>query len=463
MAAAEPRGRAMSIKRVLVVDDEPDICELLEITLQRMGIETTSTTRVSGAKELIRTRNFDLCLTDMRMPDGDGLELVEHIQRACPDLPVAVITAYGSVDTAVRALKLGAFDFVTKPVNLELLRRLIDSALRLARPAARDAPAGAPAENRDASPLLGQSESMRQLRAMVTKLARSQAPVIITGESGSGKELVAREIHRLGPRFAQPFVPVNCGAIPAELMESEFFGHQRGAFTGAIQNKVGLFQEANGGTLFLDEVAELPLPLQVKLLRALQERAVKPVGASREESVDVRILSASNKDLAREVEHGRFRQDLFYRLDVVEVRVPPLRERPEDIDELAQHILRRIAAEWKSPELTLSDGALERLAGYPFPGNVRELENILERAAVMVEGGVVDAEALVFPDRGRGDPAGALVGNPSVGLDDHLAEQERRVLEAALERAGGNRSAAARALGLSFRQMRYRLTKFGID
>jgi two-component system, NtrC family, response regulator PilR len=453
----------MSIKRVLVVDDEPDICELLEITLQRMGIETSSTTRISRAKELIRSRDFDLCLTDMRMPDGDGLELVEHIQEVCPDLPVAVITAHGSVDTAVRALKLGAFDFVTKPVNLELLRRLIDSALRLARPSAHEAPAGAPAEDRDASPLLGQSEAMRQLRAMVAKLARSQAPVIIMGESGSGKELVAREIHRLGPRSAQPFVPVNCGAIPAELMESEFFGHQRGAFTGAVHNKVGLFQEANGGTLFLDEVAELPLPLQVKLLRALQERAVKPVGASREESVDVRILSATHKDLAREVERSRFRQDLFYRLDVVEVRVPPLRDRPEDIGELAAHILGRIADEWKSPELTLSDGARERLAGYPFPGNVRELENILERAAVMVDGGVVDAEALIFPDRSRSGPESSLVGSPTVGLDDQLAEQQRRVLEAALQRTGGNRTAAARALGLSFRQMRYRLKKLGID
>jgi two-component system, NtrC family, response regulator PilR len=453
----------MDIKRVLVVDDEPDICELLEITLQRMGIETSSATRVRGAKELLRNRDFDLCLTDMRMPDGDGLELVRHIQQTCPDLPVAVITAHGSIDTAVQALKLGAFDFVTKPVNLELLRRLIDSALRLGRASARARPAGAVPEGGNASPLLGQSETMRQLRAMVAKLARSQAPVMIMGDSGSGKELVAREIHRLGPRSAQPFVPVNCGAIPTELMESEFFGHQRGAFTGAVQNKVGLFREADGGTLFLDEVAELPLPLQVKLLRALQERAIRPVGASREESVDVRILSATHKDLAREVEHGRFRKDLFYRLDVVEVRVPPLRERPEDIAELAGHILRRIASEWKIPALTLSEGALERLAGYAFPGNVRELENILERAAVLVDGSVVDAGALVFPDRSRSDPPGDDVMNHAMGLDDHLAEQERRVLEAALERTAGNRSAAARALGLSFRQMRYRLKKLGID
>ncbi|MCA1790564.1 MAG: sigma-54 dependent transcriptional regulator [Thioalkalivibrio sp.] len=453
----------MSIKQVLVVDDEPDICELLEITLQRMGIETVSTTRMRHAVDLLGKQRFDLCLTDMRMPDGDGLELVQHIQRHCPELPVAVITAHGCVDTAVRALQLGAFDFVTKPVDLPLLRRLVDSALRLAKPEEPGPQEPAPVQDDRASPLLGRSGAMMQLRATVARLARSQAPVIVLGESGSGKELVAREIHRLGPRSSQPFVPVNCGAIPSELMESEFFGHQKGAFTGAIQNKTGLFREAHGGTLFLDEVAELPLALQVKLLRALQERAIKPVGANREESVDVRIVSATHKNLADEVQHGRFRQDLFYRLNVVELRAPPLRERPEDIAELVAHILRDIAAQWQLSGLTLSPAALDRLCGYHFPGNVRELENILERAAVMVDGPVIDTDTLVFPERNRNTDPASMPATTSVGLDDHLAEQERRALEAALEQAAGNRTAAARTLGLSFRQMRYRLKKLGID
>ncbi len=453
----------MSIKQVLVVDDEPDICELLGITLQRMGIEAVSTTRISGALELLGRQTFDLCLTDMRMPDGDGLELVQYIQKHCPELPVAVITAHGSVDTAVRALQMGAFDFVTKPVNLPLLRRLVDNALRLDRPAVRESVAQASLQDDGDSPLLGRSQAMRQLRATVAKLARSQAPVIVLGESGSGKELVAREIHRLGPRAGQPFIPVNCGAIPSELMESEFFGHQKGAFTGAVQNKTGLFREAHGGTLFLDEVAELPLNLQVKLLRALQERAIKPVGANREESVDVRVLSATHKDLGDEVDQGRFRQDLFYRLNVVELRVPPLRERPDDIPELTTHILRDIAGQWQLPGLTLSPQAMDRLRGHHFPGNVRELENILERAAVMVDGPVIDADLLVFPERSRSNGSAQMPVHHGVCLDDHLAEQERRALEAALQQSAGNRTAAARTLGLSFRQMRYRLKKLGID
>ncbi|TVP88511.1 MAG: sigma-54-dependent Fis family transcriptional regulator [Thioalkalivibrio sp.] len=453
----------MSIKHVLVVDDEPDICALLEITLQRMGIEATSTTRMREALDLVGRRAFDLCLTDMRMPDGDGLELVQHIQRHCPDLPVAVITAHGSVDSAVNALKLGAFDFVTKPVNLEMLRRLIDSALKLGTAPALDDRLQDTGESGDSGPLLGRSGAMDQLRARVGRLARSQAPVMILGESGSGKELAAREIHRLGSRSDQPFVPVNCGAIPAELMESEFFGHCKGAFTGAVRDKQGLFREAHGGTLFLDEIAELPLALQVKLLRALQERAIKPVGSAREESVDVRILSATHKDLAAEVDEGHFRQDLYYRLNVVELRMPPLRERPEDIGSLATHILRQIADRWGLPPLSLESAAMDRLTGYHFPGNVRELENILERAAVMVDGPVIDAEALEFPERGAAQRNAALTVNDSVGLDDQLAEQERAALEAALAKTGGNRTAAARLLGLSFRQLRYRLKKLGID
>lgn len=457
----------MPIKHVLVVDDEADICELLEITLQRMGIPVLTATRVAAAKKLLREHQFDLCLTDMRMPDGDGLELVEYIQSECPDLPVAVITAYGSVDTAVRALKLGAFDFVTKPVDLNLLRRLIDSALRLEKASGTDITAATGLAGTDASPLLGHSDAMVRLRATIGRVARSQAPVMILGESGSGKELVAREIHRLGPRSNGAFVPVNCGAIPAELMESEFFGHRRGAFTGAVQDRQGLFREAHGGTLFLDEVAELPQPLQVKLLRAVQERTIRPIGAPSEETVDVRILSATHRSLAEEVAKGRFRKDLYYRLNVVEVYVPPLRERCEDIAEIAHQMLCRIARQWGREDLKLSDAALERLQRYRFPGNVRELENILERAAVMVESSMIEADTLEFPrhpaevQSGETNTASPL--EMDTGLDHHLADEERRALEAALAQTSGNRTAAARILGLSFRQMRYRLKKLGLD
>ncbi len=457
----------MPIKHVLVVDDEADICELLEITLQRMGIPVLTATRVAAAKKLLREHHFDLCLTDMRMPDGDGLELVEYIQSECPDLPVAVITAYGSVDTAVRALKLGAFDFVTKPVDLNLLRRLIDSALRLDKANGTDTTAETGLAGTGDSPLLGHSDAMARLRATVGRVARSQAPVMILGESGSGKELVAREIHRLGPRSNGAFVPVNCGAIPAELMESEFFGHRRGAFTGAVEDRQGLFREAHGGTLFLDEVAELPQPLQVKLLRAVQERTIRPIGAPSEETVDVRILSATHRGLAEEVAEGRFRQDLYYRLNVVEVHVPPLRERCEDIAEIARQMLCRIARQWGREDLKLSDAALERLQRYRFPGNVRELENILERAAVMVEGSMIQADTLEFPrhpaevQSDETNTASPL--EMDTGLDHHLADEERRALEAALAQTSGNRTAAARILGLSFRQMRYRLKKLGLD
>ncbi|WP_019563869.1 MULTISPECIES: sigma-54 dependent transcriptional regulator [unclassified Thioalkalivibrio] len=464
----------MSIRHVLVVDDEPDICELLEITLARMGLEATTATRLEPARALIAEHDFDLCLTDMRLPDGDGLDLVRHIQSERPELPVAVITAHGSVDTAVLALKLGAFDFVSKPVDLKQLRELIDAALRL-EPAASiaeepgdDATPATP----DDSPLLGQSEPMQRLRATIHKLARSQAPVFISGESGSGKELVAREIHRLGPRAERPFVPVNCGAIPGELMESEFFGHRKGAFTGATQDHTGLFQSADGGTLFLDEVADLPLPMQVKLLRAIQERAIKPVGGTREIPVDVRILSATHHDLEKAVREGRFRQDLYYRLNVIELKVPPLRARRGDIERLATRILQRIGEQWQTGDLELAPDALAALQGHGFPGNVRELENILERAATLCEGPLIRAGNIDLPANGLGtEPTpGAEYGEPENGLDgaesaldDQLAAQERQAIATALQQTGGNRTAAARLLGLSFRQLRYRLKKLGIE
>lgn len=470
----------MSIRHVLVVDDEPDICELLEITLARMGLEATTANRLQPARALLAERDFDLCLTDMRLPDGDGLDLVRHIQHQCPELPVAVITAHGSVDTAVQALKLGAFDFVSKPVDLKQLRELIDAALRLepVAPTTEDAQAVTVPAGTDTSPLLGASKPMQGLRATIHKLARSQAPVFISGESGSGKELVAREIHRLGARAERPFVPVNCGAIPGELMESEFFGHRKGAFTGATQDHTGLFQSADGGTLFLDEVADLPLPMQVKLLRAIQERAIKPVGGTRELPVDVRILSATHHDLEKAVREGRFRQDLYYRLNVIELKVPPLRERHSDIGHLATHIIQRISEQWGMEALELAPGALEALQRHSFPGNVRELENILERAATLCEGPRIDADNIDLPTNGfaathpssqaplddtsDAETAAAASGTDPA-LDEQLAAQERQAIANALQQTGGNRTAAARLLGLSFRQLRYRLKKLGIE
>ena len=371
-------------QRALIVDDEPDIRELLEITLGRMKLDTRSARNVKEAREWLAREPFDLCLTDMRLPDGTGLELVQHIQQRHPQVPVAMITAYGSLDTAINALKAGAFDFLTKPVDLGRLRELVATALRIR--SANDAEG--PVDTR----LLGDSPPMRALRNQIQKLARSQAPVYISGESGSGKELVARLIHEQGARAEQPFVPVNCGAIPGELMESEFFGHRKGSFTGAIEDKQGLFQAANGGTLFLDEVADLPLAMQVKLLRAIQEKAVRPVGGQQEVVVDVRILCATHKDLAAEVAAGRFRQDLYYRLNVIELRVPPLRERREDIPQLVEAMLARLTS--CMPAARLTPDALERLKNYRFPGNVRELENMLERAYTLCEADLIQADDL---------------------------------------------------------------------
>ncbi|WP_454254507.1 sigma-54-dependent transcriptional regulator [Pseudomonas sp. Marseille-Q8238] len=446
----------MSIRqRALIVDDEPDIRELLEITLGRMKLDTRSARNVKEAREWLAREPFDLCLTDMRLPDGTGLELVQHIQQRYPQVPVAMITAYGSLDTAINALKTGAFDFLTKPVDLTRLRELVATALRL-RTATDD---DGPVDTR----LLGDSPPMRALRNQIQKLARSQAPVYISGESGSGKELVARLIHEQGPRSEQPFIPVNCGAIPSELMESEFFGHKKGSFTGAIEDKQGLFQAANGGSLFLDEVADLPLAMQVKLLRAIQEKAVRSVGGQQELVVDVRILCATHKDLAAEVAAGRFRQDLFYRLNVIELRVPPLRERREDIPQLAETILRRLSEGSSQSPARLSDSALEKLKSYRFPGNVRELENMLERAYTLCEGEKISdsdlrlADANCSADLGEGSLA--QIDN----LEDYLEDIERKLIMQALEETRWNRTAAAQRLGLTFRSMRYRLKKLGLD
>jgi len=328
----------MTTQTALIVDDEPDIRDLLEITLTRMGITTYTAPDLASARELLQQHKPQLCLTDMNLPDGNGIELVHWIQQHTPCTPVAVITAYGSMDTAIESLKAGAFDFVSKPVELPRLRELVNSALKLSEPQT-----GETAESDEPGLLLGDSPQIRKLRTQTKKLARSQAPVFISGESGSGKELVARMIHLQGPRSDGPFVAVNCGAIPSELMESEFFGHKKGSFTGAVENKQGLFRSADGGTLFLDEVADLPLAMQVKLLRAIQEKAVRPVGDTKEVPVDIRVLSATHKNLPELVQEGDFRQDLFYRINVIELAVPPLRERADDIPLLAEHILQRIA------------------------------------------------------------------------------------------------------------------------
>ncbi|MFK8015194.1 MAG: sigma-54-dependent transcriptional regulator [Gammaproteobacteria bacterium] len=439
----------------LIVDDEPDICELIGITLTRMDIDNQSVGTLADARDILSDARFDLCLTDMRLPDGDGLELIDWMNQHSMNIPVAMITAHGNVETAVRALKLGAFDFVSKPVDLGALRKLVSTVMRL-----RAEPGEAPTAtiDREEESMLGRSDAMRRVRDLVRKVARSQAPVHICGESGTGKELVARLIHDSGPRAAQPFVPVNCGAIPAELMESEFFGHRKGSFTGATDHKPGLFRSAEGGTLFLDEVADLPLHMQVKLLRAIQEKAVRPVGESDEVEVDVRILSATHSNLAAMVAAGEFREDLYYRINVIELPVPPLRERGDDKLLLAEHFLQQHAAQSADGQLSFSPGARQRLARYSFPGNVRELENVLERAATLCSDSVIDESDLVLRDT----PAGAAA-TPMDMLDEKLGDVERDAIVAALEKTRYNKTAAAKLLGLSFRQLRYRIKKLGID
>ncbi|CAM3265650.1 sigma-54-dependent Fis family transcriptional regulator [Pseudomonas floridensis] len=442
-------------QKILIVDDEPDIRELLEITLGRMKLDTRSARNVAEALEWLAREPFDLCLTDMRLPDGNGLELVQHIQQGYPHVPVAMITAHGSLDTAIHALKAGAFDFVTKPVDLNRLRELVNSALRLA-------PAAEPTRAADTR-LLGDSPPMRALRGQITKLARSQAPVYISGESGSGKELVARLIHEQGPRTDKPFIPVNCGAIPSELMESEFFGHRKGSFSGAHEDKPGLFQAAHTGTLFLDEVADLPLGMQVKLLRAIQEKSIRSVGGQQEQVVDVRILCATHKDLNLEVAAGRFRQDLYYRLNVIELRVPSLRERREDIDQLATSVLQRLANNSGQPLANLNSQALDTLKGYRFPGNVRELENMLERAYTLCENDEIHASDLRLAESAKPQESDGPNLADIDNLEDYLEGVERKLILQALEETRWNRTAAAQRLSLSFRSMRYRLKKLGLD
>jgi two-component system response regulator PilR (NtrC family) len=447
---------------VLIVDDEPDLLELVSLTLSRMNLRTRTAGDVSTARKLLKSEVFDLCLTDMRLPDGDGLDLVAWIQENRSTVPVAVITAHGNVESAVRALKLGAFDFVSKPLDLGVLRKLVGSAIRLGAGGSPDA-----AADPSSARLIGHSHVMEQLREMISRVSRSQAPVHIFGESGTGKELVARMIHESGARREGPFVAVNCGAIPTELMESELFGHKRGSFTGAVADKKGLVQTAEGGTLFLDEVADLPLHMQVKLLRVVQEKTVRPVGESREETVDVRILSATHRNLAELVAQGLFREDLFYRINVIELRVPGLRERPEDIPDIAQAILERLGRRTGMQPPTLAGEALELLQTYPFPGNVRELENVLERALTLCVSGVITADHIKLRTTAR--PAAAVplptaaATTGGAALGEHLEGIERDAIVKALEKTRYNKTAAAKLLGMSFRALRYRIKKLGIE
>ncbi len=457
MSASESALRTeVNRPAVLIVDDEPDLLELLSLTLRRMNLRTRTAPDLGTAHRLIRSEPFDLCLTDMRLPDGNGLDLVAWIQQNRADLPVAVITAHGSVESAVRALKLGAFDFVSKPLDLGVLRKLIDNAIRLG--------AGPPPPESGRPRLIGHSAPMAQLRELIARVARSEAPVHISGESGTGKELVARLIHESGARREREFVAVNCGAIPTELMESEFFGHRRGSFTGAVADKKGLIQAAEGGTLFLDEVADLPLHMQVKLLRVVQEKTVRPVGESSEEKVDVRILSATHKSLTELVALSQFREDLFYRINVIELHVPSLRERPEDIPDIARAVLSRLGRRGNAPTPSIADDALAMLESYSFPGNVRELENVLERALTLCLGGLITAEHIKLRTAARPQSPAAHVEHAAPGaLGDHLEDIERSAILRALEKTRYNKTAAAKLLGMSFRALRYRIKKLGIE
>ena len=441
----------MTRQRVLIVDDEPDIRELLEITLLRMGLDTRCAADYKNAIELLDKETFDLCLTDMKLPDGDGISLVEYIQSNYANTPTAVITAFGNIDLAIKAMKCGAFDFVSKPVSLETLRSLVDKALTLPKTSEQSS-----ASIDTKYQIIGNSDVMQTLRQSIAKFARSQAPVFIKGESGTGKELVARQIHHQGSRAQAPFIAVNCGAIPSELMESEFFGHIKGSFTGATNDNQGLFRAAKGGTLFLDEIADLPLSMQVKLLRVIQEKSVRPVGSQQEENIDVRIISASHKDLDAMVKQGIFRQDLYYRINVIGVIVPPLDKRSEDIALLTNHLIKKYNHD-NGANLTIGPDALKSLKNYPFPGNVRELENILERATALCENNHVTTDDLQLPD--------IEISNNETKADLILLTEniEKVQIKGALELNRWNQSATARSLGITLRQLRYKIEKLKLN
>ncbi len=456
-------------QRVLVIDDEPDIRELLDLTLSRMGLDVTTAEDLTEARQALQEQSFSFCLTDMRLPDGNGLDLVEEISSQFPNLPTAVITAHGKIEDAVHALKIGAFDFVSKPVDLAVLRKLVNTALKLRSDEPHEqAPQGKTAGKApDAilDRLRGNSPAITQCKAMIAKLARSQAPVLVSGDSGSGKELAAKLIHELGPRADGPFIPVNCGAIPTELMESEFFGHKKGSFTGAATDKEGLFQAADGGTLMLDEVADLPLHMQVKLLRVIQEKAVMPIGARQEVSVDVRVLSATHKPLKPLVESGKFRNDLYFRLNVIELHMPNLSELREDIPSLAERFLEEVAEQWEGqPTPQISAAAMAALQRHRYTGNVRELINILQRAVTLCEGDIIEEDDLLLEQVDMHDSqTDPQLKSDEQSLDSYIEDIEKKILEDALRKARYNKTRAAEQLGISFRSLRYKLKKFGID
>ena len=448
----------MTAKKVLIVDDEADICELIEITLMRMDIASQSALNLTDAKLLLDTESFDLCLTDMRLPDGNGIELVEYVQENYKELPIAVITAHGNMESAVKALKAGAFDFVSKPVDIQILRNLVSAATSLPESTANKE------TDQNRISITGNSSAVKILLKNISKLARNQAPVFIHGESGSGKERVARMIHQQGSRNDGPFVPVNCGAISAELMDSEFFGHLKGSFTGAHSDKQGLFEAANGGTLFLDEIAELPLNMQVKLLRVIQEKAVRAVGAAQEKPVDVRILSASHKNLVKLVTEGTFREDLYYRINVIELTIPSLRERKEDIPLFIEQLLNNLAEKMEMEIPSIDSEAITALQEYHFPGNVRELENILERAIALSDDGKISIQDLHLKSATSNGTNNEDTANETACIDPmDLAGQEKQSIMQALEQTRWNKTAAAKLLGLSLRQLRYRLQKLNIE
>lgn len=450
--------------QALIIDDEPDILDLLLMTLETMGVDCRTAENIEQAHTALQEQVFDICLTDMRLPDGDGIDLLKTMQRDYPHTPVAMITAHGNMELAVEALKAGAFDFVSKPLKLKVLRDLVDTAIRLSNKNENAAEQQTASDKK----LLGETAVIQDVKSKISKLARSQAPVYISGESGTGKELVARLIHEQGARSEGAFVPVNCGAIPTELVESEFFGHKKGTFTGAVADKEGLFQAANNGTLFLDEIADLPLAMQVKLLRAIQEKAIRPVGGNEELTINVRILCATHNNLAEKVRQAQFREDLYYRVNVIELNVPPLRERKEDIPILAKHIIAQMAERHQREIPSISDDALTVLSDHSFPGNVRELENVLERAMTWMEGDEITADDLVLTETIMASEKTATIEEPKtppteINLGGQLEDQERQLITQALESTRWNKTAAAKKLGITFRALRYKLKKLNLE
>jgi two-component system response regulator PilR (NtrC family) len=456
----------MASKAVLIVDDEADIRELLVLTLSRMGVDADTAATVAEAKLALEKRSYDLALTDMRLPDGDGLAVLRHIAEHYGNTPVAVITAYGSTENAVAALKAGAFDYLAKPIKLDQLRPLVMSALKLPKPVHSRRVATGEVPTPGVPRLLGESAPIARAREMIAKLARSQAPVYITGESGSGKEVAARSIHLGSSRADAQFVAVNCGAIPENLMESEFFGYKRGAFTGADSDKIGFMKAAERGTLFLDEVGDLPLAMQVKLLRVIQEKKVRRLGDTVEEPIDVRFISATHRNLSQQVDAGEFRQDLFYRLNVIEMKMPSLREIPEDIPLMVGEVLARLARQANLPMPVMAEESMLALRRYDFPGNVRELENILERALALCADGIIHENDLYLTQGMPKERAVALdgaLGTRGLPLHDFLDQVEKEAITKALEATRFNKTAAAKLLGITFRSLRYRLDRLGID